>query len=85
MFAETEAEAKSKKILRGHIYQTYMDIDDVYIKTERATVLDGWENRSEKDICLKLVKDCGWWFVIGGKQYDEYNINEFRRYFDFKK
>ena len=36
----------------------------------------------EKDICVKLIEDHCWHFVIGEQFYDEDNIEEFKELFD---
>lgn len=68
------------------MYQYDLEVDDfTSIRAIRAKSLDDCEESSEKEICLRLIKDYGWSFYIGHNIYDEDNIEEFEKLFEVKE
>lgn len=81
VFAETAGKAKVQaRYSNGTMYQSELDeVDFLDMSVVRAKDFDNMENESEKQICLKLIKDHSWWFEIGNQRYGEDNIEEFER------
>ena len=83
VWAKSAGKAKMQANKDGYFaYQTNLEIDDWRdIAARRMKAFDDCENLSEKEICLRLIKDHGWWFEFDGERYDEDNIDEFREMF----
>ena len=84
VWAESAGKAKAQANVDSHLlYQTGLEIDDWRdIAARRAKDFDNCENLSEKEICLKLIQNDGWWFEDSdGQRYDEDNIDEFKEMF----
>lgn len=81
VFAETAGKAKVQaRYSNGTMYQSELDeVDFLDMSVVRAKDFDNMENESEKEICLKLIKDYSWWFEVNNQRYDEDNIKEFER------
>ena len=84
VWAETVGKAKSlANSPDGCMYQSDLEIEDWRdIRAVRFSDFDDCEKMKEKDICVKLVEDHCWHFVIGEQFYDEDNIEEFKELFD---
>lgn len=79
VFADTPGKAKMQaNRTNGTLYQYDLEVDWINLSANRAKLLDGMENASEKEICIKLINDYGWWFEVGNNKYDESNIDEFK-------
>nr|DAR79567.1 MAG TPA: hypothetical protein [Caudoviricetes sp.] len=84
VWAETAGKAKSlANSPDGSMYQCDLEIEDWRdIRAVRWKNFDNCENMSEKDICVSLIENYCWHFVIGEQFYDEDNIEEFKELFD---
>ena len=84
VWAESRGKAKAQANYDGpYAYQYSLEVDDfTSIRAIRAKSLDNGEELSEKEICLRLIKDYGWSFYIGHEIYDEDNIKEFEKLFE---
>lgn len=66
-----------------YIYQCDLEVENfISIRAIRAKSLDNREDLSEKEICLRLMKDYGWNFYVGDEVYDEDSIDEFKKLFE---
>ena len=66
-----------------YLYQYNLEVENfINIRAIRAKSLDNGEHLSEKEICLRLIKDYGWSFYIGYEIYDEDNIGDFEKLFE---
>lgn len=66
-----------------YLYQYNLEVENfISIRAIRAKSLDNDEHLSEKEICLRLIKDCGWNFYVGNEVYNEDNIEEFEKLFE---
>lgn len=81
VFAETPGQAKMQaNQSNGTLYQSELEIDDwINISANRAKIFDDMEGKSEKEICIKLIKEYGFWFEVDYVRYNEDNINEFKK------
>lgn len=78
VFADTAGKAKMQANQPNDtLYQCELDVDWIDLLARRAKSLDDMENASEKDICIKLIKEDSWYFEVGNKRYDADNIDEF--------
>lgn len=67
----------------GCMYQHDLEIDDwCNIRAIRCKDFDGCENMREKDICVSLIEDHYWYFIVDEQCYNEDNIEEFKELFD---
>ena len=84
VWAATAGKAKSlANSPDGCMYQNDLEIEDWRdIRAVRCKDFDNCENMSEKDICVSLIENHCWHFVIGEQFYDEDNIEEFKELFD---
>lgn len=87
VWAESRGKAKQMANYGGpYAYQYDLEVDDfTSIRAIRAKSLDNCEELSEKEICLRLIKDYGWNFYSGNDIYDEDNIKEFEKLFEVEK
>lgn len=83
VWAETVGKAKSlANSPDGSMYQSDLEIEDWRdIRAVRFSDFDDCENMKEKDICVELIEDHCWCFVVDEQFYDEYNIEEFKDLF----
>lgn len=83
VWAETVGKAKSlANSPDGSMYQSDLEIEDWRdIRAVRFSDLDDCEKMKEKDICVELIEDHCWCFVVDEQFYDEYNIEEFKELF----
>lgn len=86
VFANTRNEAKAKHNGNGCLFETdFYNSDYINIKAKRAKEFDDMENKSELDICIKLMKEYSWYFEIEHryecKVYTEDNIDEFIQWY----
>ena len=80
VFADTAGKAKMQAFVDSpFLYHTTFEIPYVKVGVRRFKAFDNCENVSEKEICLKLIKDWGYWFEIGFNFYDENNIADFEK------
>lgn len=86
VWAETRGRAKAQANYDSlYMYQCDLGADDfTSIRAIRAKSLDNCEDLSEKEICLRLMRDYGWNFYSGNEVYNEYNIEEFEKLFEVK-
>ena len=84
VWAETRGRAKTQANYDSpYMYQCDLGADDfTSIRAIRAKSLDNCEELSEKEICLRLIKDCGWNFYSGEEVYNEDYIEEFEKLFE---
>ena len=84
VWAESRGKAKIQANYDSpYLYQCDLEVDNfTSIRAIRAKSLDNCEELSEKEICLRLIKDYGWSFYIGHEIYDEDNIEEFEKLFE---
>lgn len=87
VWAESRGKAKQQANYDGpYWYQTDLEVDDfTSIRAIRAKSLDNGEELSEKEICLRLMKDYGWNFYSGNEVYNEDNIEEFEKLFEVEQ
>ena len=87
VWAESRGRAKAQANYDSpYVYQYDLEVDDfTSIRAIRAKSLDDCEELSEKEICLRLIKDYGWSFYIGHEIYDEDNIEEFEKLFEVEE
>ena len=87
VWAESRGKAKAQANYEGpYAYECDLEVDDfTSIRAIRAKSLDNCEELSEKEICLRLMKDYGWSFYIGHEIYDEDNIEELEKLFEVEK
>lgn len=87
VWAESRGRAKTQANYDGpYMYQCDLGADDfTSIRAIRAKSLDNGEEFSEKEICLRLVKEYGWIFYIGDETYDEDNVEEFEKLFEVEE
>ncbi|WP_322630536.1 hypothetical protein [Aedoeadaptatus coxii] len=87
VWAESRGRAKAQANYDSpYVYQYDLEVDDfTSIRAIRAKSLDDCEELSEKEICLRLIKDYGWSFYIGHEIYDEDNIGEFEKLFEVEE
>ena len=83
VWAESRGKAKAQANCEGpYAYQCDLEVDNfTNIRATRAKSLDDCEELSEKEICLRLMKDYGWNFYTGNKVYNEDTIEEFEKLF----
>ena len=84
VWAESRGKAKAQANHEGpYAYQCDLEVENfISIEAIRAKSLDDCEDLSEKEICLRLIKDYGWNFYVGNEIYDEDNIKEFEKLFE---
>ena len=84
VWAESRGRAKQMANYGGpYLYQCDLEVDNfTSIRAIRAKSLDNGEELSEKEICLRLMKDYGWNFYLGDEVYNEDNIEEFEKLFE---
>ena len=84
VWAESRGKAKAQANYDSpYMYQYNLEVDDfTSIRAIRAKSLDNGEELSEKEICLRLIKNYGWSFYIGNEIYDEDSIKEFEKLFE---
>ena len=87
VWAESRGKAKAQANYEGpYAYQNDLEVDDfTSIRAIRAKSLDNGEELSEKEICLRLIKDYGWNFYSGNEVYNEDNIEEFEKLFEVEE
>lgn len=87
VWAESRGKAKIQANYDSpYVYQSNLEVDNyTSIRAIRAKNLDNCEELSEKEICLRLIKDYGWSFYIGHEIYDEDNIEEFEKIFEVEE
>lgn len=80
-----ESRGKAKQMANydsSYLYQCDLEVENfTSIRAIRAKNLDNCEELSEKEICLRLIKDNGWSFYVGDEVYNEDNITEFEKLF----
>lgn len=76
--AYQEIKNRKGRMING-VFVKEFEIPYTKIGVRRFKAFDNCENMSEKEICLKLIKDCGYWFEIGLNFYDENNIADFEK------
>lgn len=84
VWAESRGRAKAQANYDSpYMYQCDLGADDfTSIRAIRAKDLDNCEEFSEKEICLRLVKDYGWSFYTDHEVYNADNIEEFEKLFE---
>ncbi len=84
VWAETRGKAKQMANYGGpYLYQSDLEVDDfTAIRAVRAKNFDDCEELSEKEICLKLIRENGFCFYVGNNFYNEDNIDEFKKLFE---
>lgn len=87
VWAESRGKAKAQANYDSpYAYQCNLEVDDfTNIRAFRAKSLDNCEGLSEKEICLRLIRDYGWSFYIGNETYDEDSIKEFEKLFEVEE
>lgn len=87
VWAESRGRAKAQANYDSpYMYQCDLEVENfTSIRAIRAKSLDNGEELSEKEICLRLIKDCGWEFYSGEEVYNEDNIEEFEKLFEVKE
>lgn len=84
-----ESRGKAKQMANydsSYLYQCDLEVENfTSIRAIRAKSLDNGEELSEKEICLRLIKDYGWSFYIGHEIYDEDNVEEFEKLFEVEE
>ena len=87
VWAESRGKAKAQANYDGsYAYQYNLEVDYfTSIRAIRAKSLDNCEELSEKEICLRLMKDYGWNFYSGNEVYNEDNIEEFEKLFEVRE
>ena len=87
VWAESRGKAKQQANDGGpYAYQYDLEVENfTSISAIRAKSLDNCEELSEKEICLRLMKDYGWNFYFGNEVYNEDNIEEFEKFFEVEK
>ena len=87
VWAESRGKAKAQANYEGpYAYQCDLEVENfTSIRAIRAKSLDNGEELSEKEICLRLMKDYGWSFYIGNEVYNEDNIEEFEKLFEVEE
>ena len=87
VWAESRGRAKQMANYESScLYQYNLEVENfISIRAIRAKSLDNCEHLSEKEICLRLMKDYGWNFYIGDEVYKEYNIEEFEKLFEVEE
>ena len=84
VWADTVGKAKSlAQSSNGCMYQSDLEIEDwCNIRAVRCSDFDDCENMREKDICVSLIEEHCWHFVVDEQYYDEDNIEEFKELFN---
>ena len=84
VWADTVGKAKSlAQSSNGCMYQSDLEIEDwCNIRAVRCSDFDDCENMIEKDICVILIEEHCWSFVVDEQYYDEDNIEEFKELFN---
>lgn len=84
VWAESRGKAKAQANYDSpYMYQCDLEAYDfTSIRAIRAKSLDNCEEFSEKDICLRLMRDYGLVFYLGNETYNEDNIKEFEKLFE---
>lgn len=87
VWAESRGRAKAQANYEGpYAYQCDLEVENfTSIRAIRAKSLDNCEELSEKEICLRLMKDYGWNFYSGEEVYNEDYIEEFEKLFEAEK
>ena len=87
VWAETIGRAKAQANYDSpYMYQCDLEVDNfTSVRAIRAKSLDNGEELSEKEICLRLMRDYGWIFYLGNETYDEDNIKEFEKLFEVEE
>ena len=84
-----ESRGKAKQMANydsSYLYQCDLEVENfTSIRAIRAKSLDNCEDFSEKEICLRLIKDYGWNFYVGDEVYNEHNVEEFEKLFKVEK
>ena len=84
-----ESRGKAKQMANydsSYLYQCDLEVDDfTSIRAIRAKSLDNCEDFSEKEICLRLMKDYGWTFYTDDEVYSEDNIEAFEKLFEVEE
>ncbi len=84
VWAESRGKAKQQANWEGpYAYQSDLEVENfTSIRAIRAKSLDDCEELSEKEICVRLMKDYGWTFYVDHEIYNEDNIEEFEKLFE---
>lgn len=84
VWAESRGKAKQMANYDSpYAYQCDLEVENfTSIRAIRAKSLDNCEDLSEKEICLRLMKDYGWNFYTDDEVYSEDNIEEFEKLFE---
>ena len=87
VWAESRGKAKQQANYDSpYWYQTDLEVENfISIEAIRAKSLDDCEELSEKEICLRLMKDYGWNFYSGNEVYNEDNIEDFEKFFEVEE
>lgn len=87
VWAESRGRAKAQANYEGpYAYQCDLEVENfTSIRAIRAKSLDNCEELSEKEICLRLMKDYGWNFYSGEEVYNEDYIEEFEKLFEVEE
>lgn len=61
-------------------YQEFdYEIEYIDIRVNRQPAMDGKQSLSYDSKILYLVRECGWWYELGGKRYDNDNVDELEK------
>ena len=87
VWAESRGKAKQQANYDSpYAYQCSLEVDNfTSIRAIRAKSLDNCEEFSEKEVCLRLMRDYGWNFYSGNETYNEDNIEEFEKLFEVEE
>ena len=84
-----ESRGKAKQMANygaSYAYQCDLEVENfTSIRAIRAKSLDDCEELSEKEICLRLMKDYGWNFYSGNEVYNEDSIDDFEKLFEVEE
>lgn len=77
VFADTAGKAKAQyRDVNDRFYTSDLDCPYIEVSCYRLPKLDDMEKCSHKDICLTLVREYGWWFIVQGREYGDWNEHE---------
>ena len=87
VWAESRGKAKQMANCRSpYMYQWDLEVENfTSINAIRAKSLDNCEDLSEKEICLRLMKDYECIFYVDDEIYNEDNIEAFEKLFEAER
>ncbi len=87
VWAESRGKAKQQANYDSpYAYQCDLEVENfTSIRAIRAKSLDNGEELSEKEVCLRLMKDYGWTFYTDHEVYNADNIEEFEKLFEVEE